>query len=161
MDHVSFSALLMIERNQLEQLLVFHFRQEQVGAAFQQVLRELPLRFDELVDLLLHGSAAHELVHQHVLVLADAEGAVRGLVLHRRVPPAVEVHDVRGGGEVEARAAGLERKHEEPHGFVFLKAAHQFLALLHLGLAVQHQAGPPENRSEETPPAERSPRGTG
>ena len=39
---------------------------------------------------------AEELVHLHVPRLADAEGAVGGLVLHRRVPPAVEVEDVVG-----------------------------------------------------------------
>ena len=123
---------------------------QQFGAAFQQILRELALRFDELVDLLLYGSAAHEFVHQHVLRLADAKGAVGGLVLHRRIPPAVEMHDMRGGGQIEARAAGFERKHEEPHGFVFLKSAHQILALLDFGLAVQNQAGPPEDRAEES-----------
>src|ERR1019366_7854402 len=66
-------------------------------------------------------------MHQHVLGLADAQGAVRGLVLDSRVPPTVEMDDVRGCGRVQARASGLERKYEETHGFVFLESAHQIL----------------------------------
>ena len=46
-------------------------------------------------------------------------------------------------------AAGLERQHEERDVLVLLEAAHQVLALLHLGLAVQDEAGPAENRAEE------------
>ena len=115
----------------------------------EQIPGELLLRLDQLVDLLLHGAAADELVHQHVLGLADAEGAVGGLVLHRRIPPAIEMDDMRGGGEVEPGAAGLEREHEERDAFVLLELAHQILALLHLGLAVQDEAGPAEHGAEE------------
>ena len=49
---------------------------------------------DELVDPLLHRAPTDELVHEHVLLLTDAKGPVGGLVLHGRVPPAVEVYDV-------------------------------------------------------------------
>jgi hypothetical protein len=59
------------------------------------------------VDLFFDGAAADELVHQHVLGLPDAEGAVGGLVLHRRVPPAVEVHHVRRGGQVQPEPPAL------------------------------------------------------
>ena len=52
---------------------------------------QLPLRFDKLIDFFFDCTAAHELVHQDILSLADAEGAVGGLVFHRRVPPAVKV----------------------------------------------------------------------
>ena len=55
----------------------------------------------------------NQLVHLDVPRLADAVGAVGGLVLHRRVPPAVEVEDVVGGGQVEPGAAGLERQDED------------------------------------------------
>ena len=108
--------------------------------------RQLPLRLDQLVDLLLDRAAAHELVHEHVLGLADAERAIGGLILHRRVPPAVEVDDVRRGGQIEAGAARLEREHEERHRLVLLELPHQRLALLDGGLAVQHQPGPAEHR---------------
>ena len=109
----------------------------------------MPLRFDELVDLLLDGAATDELVDQHVLRLSDAERPVGGLVLDRRVPPAIEVHHVRGGREVEPRAAGLERQHEERHRLVFLEALDQLLALLHLGPAMQHQPGTAEHPAQE------------
>ena len=45
--------------------------------------------------------------------LADPVGAVGGLVLDRGVPPAVEVDDVVGAGQVEAGAARLEREQED------------------------------------------------
>src|SRR5207302_10613361 len=95
-------------------------------------------------------AATHELMRPNSFRLRDAEGAIRRLGLHRPVPPAVEVPPMGGGGQVESRAPCSERQHEKPHGFVFLKAAHDFFALLHLGLAVENQAGAPEDRSEET-----------
>jgi hypothetical protein len=52
-------------------------------------------------------------VHLDVLRLADAEGAVHGLVLDRRVPPAVEEEHVVGGRQVQAGAARLERQDED------------------------------------------------
>src|SRR5438876_7367921 len=60
-----------IESHDPEQLRVLQLRQVQLGAAFQQVRRELPLRGDQLVDLLLDGSPAHELVNQDVLEGGD------------------------------------------------------------------------------------------
>ena len=45
--------------------------------------------------------------------LADAEGPVGGLVLHRRVPPPVVVDHVVGPGQVEAGATGLEGQDED------------------------------------------------
>jgi len=69
-------------------------------------------RFDQAVDPLLDRAAADELVDEDVFGLSDAEGAVGRLVLDRRVPPAIEVDDVRGGGEIETGAPLLERQHE-------------------------------------------------
>ena len=66
------------------------------------VLGERALALDHLVDALLERAGADELVHLHVARLADAEGAVGGLVLDGRVPPAVEVEDVVRAGQVEA-----------------------------------------------------------
>ena len=104
-----------IERDELQQLVVLHLGQQHLGAALEQILRQLPLRVNQLVDLLLDRPAADELVHQHVLGLADAKRAIGRLILDRRIPPAIEMHDVRGGGEVEPGAAGLEREDEERH----------------------------------------------
>ena len=50
--------------------------------------------FDQGVDLLFDRAAADEFMHQDILLLSDAEGAIGGLVLHRGVPPAIEVHDM-------------------------------------------------------------------
>ena len=44
--------------------------------------------------------------------LADAVGAIGGLVFDGRVPPGVEVDHVVGAGEVEAGAAGFQRDQE-------------------------------------------------
>ena len=66
----------------------------------------------DLLDPLVDGAGAHQAVADHGLGLADAPGAVAGLVLDRRVPPAVVEHHVAGGGEVEAGAARLQRQHE-------------------------------------------------
>ena len=94
------------------------------------------------------------------LRLADAERAIGGLVLDRRVPPAIEVDDVRRGGEVEPGAAGLEREHEERHALVLLELPHERLALADRRLAVQHQARAAEDAIRGTRPAARSSRGT-
>ncbi len=100
---------------------------------------------DQGVDFLLDRAAGDEFVDQDVALLADAEGAVGGLVFDGGVPPAVEVDDVRGGGEVEPGAAGLDREHEERRAVFALEIRHQCLALLDGGAAVQDQAGAPED----------------
>src|SRR3989338_2756966 len=99
-----------IELHQIEQLAVVHFGKQKFRAALQHIPDELLFRFDQSVYAVLNSATADELVHQHVAPLADAEGAIGGLILHGGIPPAVEVDDVRGGGKVESRAAGLERE---------------------------------------------------
>ena len=84
-----------------------------------------------------------------LLLLADAEGAVGGLILHGGIPPAVEVDHMRGGGEIQPRAAGLEREHEERRQFVLLKALDQFAALGHRRAAMQHQTLATEDGAEK------------
>ena len=79
-------------------------RQHEVG--------DVALAGHDLLDPLVDGAGAHEAVRHDGAGLADAPRPVAGLVLDRRVPPAVVEHDVAGGGEVEAGAAGLERQHE-------------------------------------------------
>ena len=97
-----------IERDELQQLIVLHLGQQHLATAFEQIIGELALRVNELIDPLLNRPAADELVHQDVPGLADAERAVGGLVLDSWVPPAIDMDDVRGGGEVEAGATGLQ-----------------------------------------------------
>ena len=123
---------------------VGHFREQLLGAAFQQVLGQSDLLFDQGVDLIFDRPSADELVNQHVASLANAEGAVRGLVLDGRVPPAVEVDDVRGGRQVEARTAGLQREDEERGAVVALELIDEFLPLFHRRAPVQYEAGAAE-----------------
>src|SRR6202008_116054 len=105
-------------------------------SAAQEVPRQLPLRLDQGVDLILDRAAAYKLVHQHILALSDAERTVGRLVFNSGIPPAIEMDDVRGGGQVEPGSPGLERKHEERHILVLLKPAHQVLAFAHFSLAM-------------------------
>ena len=57
---------------------------------------------------------AHHPVHLHDPRLADPVGAVGRLILDRRIPPAVEVEDVAGVGQVEPEAAGAQRHDQDP-----------------------------------------------
>ena len=59
------------------------------------------------------GAFADEVVGDDGAGLADAVGAVGGLVLDGGVPPAVVVDDVGGFGEGEAEGAGAEGEDEE------------------------------------------------
>src|SRR5208283_6127894 len=87
--------------------------------------------------------------HQDIAFLADAEGAVGRLVLDRWVPPAVEMHDMRGRRQIEARAAGLERKDEERDGLVLLERLHQRPALAHRRPAAEREARAAEDAGEQ------------
>src|SRR5687767_2903853 len=87
-------------------------------------------------------------MHENVVPLADAEGAVGGLVFDGGVPPAVEVDDVCGGGEVEPSAAGLEREDEERRAVVPLEGFDHLAAFGDGRAAVQDQAGFAEDGGE-------------
>ena len=67
----------------------------------------------ELVDAVLHGAGADELVDEDGLVLADAVGAVGGLIFGSGIPPGIKMDDAVGGGEVEAGPAGFEGDEED------------------------------------------------
>ena len=88
---------------------------------------------------LLERARADELVHLDVAGLADAKGAVGGLVLDRRVPPAVEVEDVVGGGKVQSRAARLEREDEDRRAVRGLEPLDHRVAGLLRDTAVQEE----------------------
>ena len=53
--------------------------------------------------------------------LADAVGAVDGLVFDGGIPPRIEEDDVAGGGEIQAEAAGLQRDEEDGGAFALLE----------------------------------------
>src|SRR2546422_6174514 len=93
-----------IERHHRHQVFVAHLREQRLAAALEQPARQRPLAFDEAIDPLLDPAAAHQLVDEDVPVLADAIGAIGCLVFGGGVPPAVEVHDVSAGSQVEPQA---------------------------------------------------------
>src|SRR6266851_9843904 len=99
-----------------EQIAQFGGRQHRqpVLAGAHQCAGKILLALDHIVDLLLHGSGAEKLVHLHLAGLPDTEGTVRRLILDGGVPPAVEVEDVVGGGQIEPCAACLQRQQEQP-----------------------------------------------
>lgn len=68
---------------------------------------------EETIDALLEGAFADEVVGDNGTRLANAVGAVGGLVLDGGVPPAVVVDDVGGLGEGEAEGAGAKGEDEE------------------------------------------------
>ena len=94
------------------------------------------------------GALADEFVDDDVLLLADAEGAVGGLVFDGGVPPAVEVDDVAGGGEVEAGAASFDADDHEGWAAGLLEGFDEFGALLHAGAAVQDEAFATKHRAQ-------------
>lgn len=68
---------------------------------------------EETIDALLEGAFADEVVGDNGTRLANAVGAVGGLVLDGGVPPTVVVDDVGGLGEGEAEGAGAKGEDEE------------------------------------------------
>ena len=104
--------------------------------AFEEGVGQVALGVVELDDLLLDRVGGDEAVDRDRAGLADAVGAVGGLVLHRRVPPGVHVDHVVGGREVQAEAAGLERDQEQV-ALAILEGVDPLLAGLGRGRAVQ------------------------
>ncbi len=76
-------------------------------------------------------------MHRHRALLADAIGAIRGLILHGGIPPAVEVEDVVGRREIEARAARLEGENEERRPAIRLETLHHAIPPLDGRAAVE------------------------
>src|ERR1700730_6001304 len=91
-------------------------------------LGKLLLLLDHAVDPLLQGADADKLPHLHPFALADPKGAVRCLALARRVPPAVEVYDLVGRGQIEAGAASLQGEDEDRRSAAGLEARHHLVA---------------------------------
>ena len=60
--------------------------------------------FDRGFDPLLH----HQFIDENRLILADTVSAIRGLVLHRRVPPRVVMDDRIRSRQVKARSSRFE-----------------------------------------------------
>jgi len=89
-----------VEGDEPQQFPIAHFGQINLPARAEKIVRQLPFRIDQQVDFSLDRSPAHELMHEHVALLPNSVGAVGRLVFDRRVPPAIEMHDMRGAGQV-------------------------------------------------------------
>ena len=99
-----------VERNEVQKLRIRHFGELGFSPALgiQKRVGERFFAGDEFVDPLLDRPATDKFMNENISFLANAEGAIGGLVLNRWVPPTVEVDDMAGGGESESRAARLE-----------------------------------------------------
>ena len=87
--------------------------------------------------MLLKRPGRDEEMHEHRLRLSDAVRPVRRLVLDRRIPPPVEVDDVRRLREIETKPARFQRQDEEARTPRGLKRLHLSLTFLHRKRAVQ------------------------
>src|ERR1700730_17521618 len=119
------ARLVNIERNDAQQIIVIHFRQQLLTALVEQIAGQAGLPLDECIDFLFNRTTAYELVDEHIALLPDAEGAVGCLILHCRIPPSVEVNDMRGRREVQPGAAGLERENEKRRPVLALEIVYQ------------------------------------
>src|SRR5262249_35213984 len=138
-----------VERHQRQKLLVVHIRDGALRSGPQDLAGQPLLVLDHPVDPLLHRAPAHQLVHEDVLLLPDAERAIGRLILDRRVPPPVEMDDVARRREVEPDAARLQRQDEERHPRVVLEPIAQLLAPAQLRVAVEDQPRAAEGGGEE------------
>src|SRR5262249_12990531 len=136
-DLVSYG--LAAEREQFFELIGRHFG-EPVLAAADNVFGKGPFLLDHHIDALFQCSNTEELVHLYIAFLPNTKGSIGSLILHCRVPPAIEMEHVIGRREVEANAAGLQREDEEGRAVpVFLEALHHEIALFLGRTAVQEE----------------------
>ena len=89
--------------HQVEQLVVGQLSEADLAVAVYQFIRQLSFLREHQLDLLLDGTAGHELVDEHVAVLADAKRA-RSVAwfstagFHQMPPALSEDEDVRQPG---------------------------------------------------------------
>ena len=138
-----------IEGHEAEKFLVAQLRQQGFAFLVEQLIGQGPFVPDHGVDAFFHRAAADELVDQHIPFLANAKRSIRGLVLDRGIPPAIEVHHVRSGGQVQPAAPGLERDHKERRASVLLKLIDKLGAPANRRAAVQYQPGPAEHSCQK------------
>src|SRR5262249_39222054 len=103
----------------------------------KQLGEKLPFAFEDVGDAILDGSLGDETGDENRGLLADAVGAIDGLVLHRRVPPAIEQENIVGELQVEPDAAGAIAHQENVLFRIVLEAFQQSGALTRWNLAVE------------------------
>src|SRR5512139_2750128 len=133
----------LAQREDLADLPVGKLREPALACA-HYLFSELLLACDHLVNLLLEGAGADELVDLDVPPLADAKRAVGSLVLDCRVPPPIKVKDAVCPGEVQSRSPGLQGEDEDGRAVLPLEPLDQSLALV-----LRHSAMKKEDLSAE------------
>jgi hypothetical protein len=101
-------------------------------------------------DLLLEAVPRDQAMDEDVFLLADAVGAVRGLVFHGWIEPEVVVDHPGGRGEVEPDASGLEADEEDGRALSRLEGLHCGVSLF-LGEAAMEQEGRDAQVAREDP----------
>src|SRR5450759_2154168 len=94
--------------DQVEQILAVQARGD-IGAV-EDAGGELALLLVQGQHRFLNRGARDHADHGDRAILADAVGAVGGLILDGWVPPGIQVNDVGGGGQVQSGAARAQRK---------------------------------------------------
>jgi hypothetical protein len=98
--------------NEPEAVLVDGSAVEPDQAAWAGVRGKARVDDRRVISGIVHVSMADQFMDEDVLLLTDAEGAIGRLVFDRRIPPAVEMHDVgrrRLGGN-RRRTVGSPRR---------------------------------------------------
>ena len=104
-------------------------------------IREQTLPFEKGVDPLLEGSFGDDPVDVDALLLSDPVHPVRGLILYRGIPPAVNMDHMVRPCEVNSVAAGLDAQ----EGNLVLSLVEVVKVLLPIcGLSIDpHEGDPP------------------
>ena len=101
---------------------------EPIFAAADDGFGQVRFLGEQAVDALFDGADGDEFVDLYFALLADAVGAVGGLVFDGGVPPAVEMEHVAGGGQIEAEPAGSQREDENRRLAGGLESVDHFIA---------------------------------
>ena len=110
--------------DQLQQLLLGQAARR--VRALQQFRRQFALGTVQVHDPFLDAVGHHQPVDRDRPGLADTVGAVGRLVLHRRIPPRIEMHDIVRRGQVQASTAGTQADQEQV-GLAGLECRHAAL----------------------------------
>ena len=138
------------DADEVKQVPIAHSGQIDFTTAGQKLLRQSPLKFDQLIDSLLDCATADEFVHQDIALLPNAKGAVGCLIFDGGVPPSIEMNDMRSRREIQAGATRLERQHEEGVRSSSWNSANQFLPLSDRRPAVQDKTGAAEHPGQQS-----------
>ncbi|MNM56734.1 hypothetical protein D3C81_679110 [compost metagenome] len=79
-------------------------------------MRQFRFLLLQQLDFFFQRALGDQFIHEHGLVLADAPGAVRGLVFRRRIPPRIVVDHRVGRRQVQSHAARFQADQEDRYG---------------------------------------------